>query len=110
MSDSLLSYLLISSVMFALGIFGFLLRRNLIAMLIALELVLNSASLNFVAVNKFCLADKSLGQVFVIFIVALAGAEVCIALSLVLWLYRKKESVNIEEAPKPAVPPQGNPA
>ena len=98
MSDSLLSYLLVSSAMFALGIFGLLLRRNLIAMLIALELVLNSASLNFVAVNRFCLADKSLGQVFVIFIVALAAAEVCIALSLVLWLYRKKESVNIEEA------------
>ena len=98
MSDSLLSYLLVSSAMFAIGIFGLLLRRNLIAMLIALELVLNSASLNFVAVNKFCLADKSLGQVFVIFIVALAAAEVCIALSLVLWLYRKKESVNIEEA------------
>ena len=98
MSDSLLSYLLISSAMFAIGIFGLLLRRNLIAMLIALELVLNSASLNFVAVNRFCLADKSLGQVFVIFIVALAAAEVCIALSLVLWLYRKKESVNIEEA------------
>ena len=95
---SLQSYLLISSALFALGIFGLLMRRNLIAMLIALELVLNSASLNFVAINKFCLADKSLGQVFVIFIVALAAAEVCIALSLVLWLYRKKESVNIEEA------------
>lgn len=98
MSDSLQAYLLLSSAMFALGVFGLLMRRNLIAMLISLELVLNSASLNFVALNKFCLADKSLGQVFVIFIVALAAAEVCIALSLILWLYRKKESVNIEDA------------
>ena len=98
MSTSLQSYFLISSALFALGIFGLLMRRNLIAMLISLELVLNSASLNFVAINRFCLNDKSLGQVLAIFIVALAAAEVCIALSLVLWLYRKKESVNIEEA------------
>ena len=97
-ASSLQSYLLISSALFALGVFGLLMRRNLIAMLISLELILNSASLNFVALNKFCFADKSLGQVFVIFIVALAAAEVCIALSLILWLYRKKETVNIEEA------------
>ena len=97
-SASLDSYLLVSSALFSLGVFGLLMRRNLIAMLISLELVLNSASLNFVAINRFCLADKSLGQVFTIFIVALAAAEVCIALSLILWLYRKKESVNIEEA------------
>ena len=98
MSGSLQAYFVISSAMFALGVFGLLVRRNLIAMLISLELILNSASLNFVAINRFCLVDKSLGQVFTIFIVALAAAEVCIALSLVLWLYRKKESVNIEEA------------
>ena len=98
MSASLQSYLILSSALFAMGIFGLLMRRNLVAMLISLELVLNSASLNFVAINRFCLADKALGQVFVIFIVALAAAEVCIALSLILWLYRKKESVNIEDA------------
>lgn len=97
-ASSLGSYLLVSSALFAMGVFGLLLRRNLIAMLISLELVLNSASLNFVAINKFCLPDKSLGQVFVIFIVALAAAEVCIALSLILWLYRKKETINIEDA------------
>jgi NADH:ubiquinone oxidoreductase subunit K len=73
-------------------------RRNLVAMLISLELILNSASLNFVAFNKFSLSDKSTGQVFAIFIIALAAAEVCIALSLVLWLYRKKDSIDIEDA------------
>ena len=98
MSASLQTYLLLSSALFSLGILGLLMRRNLVAMLISLELILNSASLNFVAFNKFCLADKTLGQVFVIFIVALAAAEVCIALSLILWFYRKKESVNIEDA------------
>ena len=98
MSQSLLSYLFISSVLFSLGVFGVLMRRNLVAMLISLELILNSVNINFIAFNKFCLADKSLGQVIVVFVIALAAAEVCIGLSLILWLYRKKESINIEEA------------
>ncbi len=98
LSNSLSSYLIVSSALFSLGVFGLLMRRNLVAMLIALELILNSVNINFIAFNKFCLTDKSLGQVFVIFVIALAGAEVCIALSLILWLYRKKESINIEEA------------
>ena len=98
MSGSLHSYLIVSSALFSLGVFGILMRRNLVAMLISLELILNSVNINFLAFNRFSFADKSLGQVFVIFIIALAAAEVCIALSLVLWLYRKKESINIEDA------------
>ena len=98
MSASLQSYLIVSSALFCLGVFGILMRRNLVAMLISLELILNSVNINFLAFNRFCLQDKSLGQVFVIFVIALAAAEVCIALSLVLWLYRKKESINVEEA------------
>jgi NADH:ubiquinone oxidoreductase subunit K len=97
-SNSLSSYLIVSSALFSLGIFGLLMRRNLVAMLIALELILNSVNINFLAFNKFCLTDKSLGQVFVIFVIALAAAEVCIGLSLILWLYRKKESINVEGA------------
>ncbi|MBI3252817.1 MAG: NADH-quinone oxidoreductase subunit NuoK [Candidatus Omnitrophica bacterium] len=98
MSQSLQSYLVISSALFAIGVFGLLGRRNLVAVLISLELILNSASLNFLAFNKFSLPDKSLGQVFVIFIIALAAAEVCVALSLILLLYRKKDSINVEDA------------
>ncbi len=98
MSQSLESYLLVSSALFSLGVFGLLVRRNLVAILISLELILNSASLNFVAFNKFSLADKTLGQIFTIFIIALAAAEVCIALSLILLLYRKNASINIEDA------------
>ena len=98
MSGSLQSYLLVSTALFSFGIFGLLSRRNLIGLLISLELILNSASLNFVAFNKFTLTDQSMGQIFSIFIIALAAAEVCIALSLVLLLYRKTRSVNVEDA------------
>ena len=97
-SQSLQTYLLVSTAMFSIGIFGLLARRNLVAILISLELILNSASINFLAFNKFSMPDKVTGQVFVVFIIALAAAEVCIALSLILLLYRKKDSINIEEA------------
>lgn len=93
MSQNLYAYLFISTALLSMGLFGFLARRNLIAMLISLELILNSASINFLAFNKFCLTDKSLGQVFTIFIIALAAAEVCVALSIILLLSRKKNAI-----------------
>ncbi len=96
--QSLQSYLLVSAALFSLGVFGILSRKNLVALLISLELILNSASINFLAFNKFCLLDKAVGQVFVLFIIALAAAEVCIALSLILLLYRRRDSINIDEA------------
>ena len=98
MSQHLESYLLISSALFASGVYGLLARPNLVALLISLELILNSASINFVAFNKFVFVDKAAGQVFAIFIIALAAAEATIGLSLILLLYRKKDSINIEEA------------
>ena len=98
MSQSLYSYLLISTALFAIGVFGLLLRRNLVALLISLELILNSASINLLAFHKCCITNKAVGQVFVIFIIALAAAEVCIALSLILLLYKRKDLINIEQA------------
>ena len=96
--QSLQSYLLLSAALFSVGIFGLLARRNLVAILISLELILNSASINFLAFNRFAMPNKTLGQVFAIFIIALAAAEVTIALSLILFLSRKKNSINIELA------------
>lgn len=98
MSNSLYAYLMISVVLFGLGIYGLLARRNLVAMLISLELILNSASLNFLAFNRFTLPDKSTGQVFAVFIIALAAAEVCIGLSLILLLFRSRQSVDADQA------------
>ncbi|HTL69684.1 MAG TPA: NADH-quinone oxidoreductase subunit NuoK [Candidatus Eisenbacteria bacterium] len=98
MSQSLESYLFLSAALFSIGVYGLLARRNLVAILISLELILNSASINFLAFNKFCLADKAVGQVFAVFVIALAAAEVCIGLSLILLLYRKRGSINVDEA------------
>ena len=98
LSDHLQSYLVISTALFSLGVFGLLARRNLVAMLISLELILNSANINLLAFNKFCMPDKASGQVFAVFVIALAAAEVCIGLSLILLLYRKRSSIDIEDA------------
>ncbi len=98
MSQLLNSYLLVSAVLFSLGIYGLLCRRNLIGIFISIELILNSTILNFLAFNRFLSPDKGLGQVFAIFIIGLAAAEVAIGLSIVLYLYRGLQSVDIEKA------------
>lgn len=98
MSQSLNSYLMVSAALFSLGIYGLLARRNLIGMLIAIELILNAASLNFLAFNKFLSPDKGWGQIFSIFIIGLAAAEVVIGLSIILYLSRGLNTINIEKA------------
>ena len=88
-SQSIYSYLIVSSALFAIGVFGLAARRNLVAILISLELILNSASLNFVAFGF---------QTFAVFIIALAAAEVCIGLSLILLLHRHIDSIRVDQA------------
>ena len=98
MSAHLNSYLLISAALLAMGVYGILARRNVVAILISIELILNSANLNFLALNRFVFTDKALGQTFSLFIIALAAAEVCVALSIALVLTRRNESVYIDDA------------
>lgn len=96
-STQLQSYLIVSAALFSLGVFGLLSRRNLIGILISLELILNSASINFLAFNRFSIADKATGQTFVLFIIGLAAAEVCVALALILLLHRRAHTIDVEK-------------
>lgn len=91
--DRLETYLVLAAVLLAAGLFGLLRRRTLIGMLIAGELVLSGASLNFLALNRFTAPDPAVGQLFVLFIMGLAAAEVAVALSLVIAVYRNYRSV-----------------
>ena len=92
------TFVLLSLVLFALGLYAVMARRNLIAVLIGVELMLNAASLNFMAFNRFLpVADHSLGQVFVLFIIGLAAAEVAIALSIILVVYRERKRIDIDD-------------
>jgi len=96
--NSLNVYLIIGAALFSLGLLGVLQRRNLIGMLIAVELLLNGASLNFMAFNRFLAPEPAVGQIITLFIMGLAAAEAAIGLSIILALFRRLHSVNIERA------------
>ncbi len=92
------TYLYLAVVLFAIGLYGVLSRRNLIAVLISVELILNAASINFLAFNRFLAPTPAVGQVITLFIMAVAAAEAAIALSIIMAVYRKLKSINVEQA------------
>lgn len=96
--NSLTMYLFIAALLFSIGIFGLFQRRTLIGMLIAIELMLNGASINFMAFNRFLAPDPIVGQIYTLFIMGIAAAETAIALSIILALFRTIRSINIERA------------
>ena len=90
-------YLLISGALFSLGIFGVLTRRNAINVLMGVELILNSANLNLVAFSRYSSEDID-GQLFAVFVIVVAAAEVAVALAIVLNLYGLLNTVNLDQA------------
>lgn len=88
--------LLLGLALFCLGLFAVLAQRNLIAVLIGVELMMNAASLNFLAFARDRTTDPTTGQVFVLIIIGLAAAEVAIFLSIVLNLYRLRRDIDVE--------------
>lgn len=93
---SLEGYLLVGLALFCLGLYAVIAQRNLIAVLIGVELMMNAASLNIMAFNRFSVTDPSTGQVFVLIIIGLAAAEVAIFLSIILNLYRLRRDIDVE--------------
>ena len=96
--NQLPTYLYLAVVLFAIGLYGVLARRNLIAILISVELILNAASLNFMAFNRFLAPTPAVGQIITLFIMAVAAAEAAIALSIIIAVYRKLKTVNVDQA------------
>jgi NADH:ubiquinone oxidoreductase subunit K len=90
-------YLVAAAFLLAVGIYGLIRRRTLIGMLISGELIFSAASLNFMALNRFTAHDRTVGQIFVLFIMGLAAAEVSIALSIIVAVYRNYHSVKPSE-------------
>ncbi len=90
-------FLLISAALFSLGVFGVLTRRNAVNVLMGVELILNSANLNLVAFSRYSSSGID-GQMFAIFVIVVAAAEVAVALAIVLTLYRVLNTVNLDRA------------
>ncbi|MCF7669109.1 MAG: NADH-quinone oxidoreductase subunit NuoK [Verrucomicrobia bacterium] len=88
-------YLIVSAVMFGLGLLGLVIRRNVLVMLMSLELMLNAANLALVSFSRFN-GDLD-GQVFVFFTITVAAAEVAVGLALVIAFFRKRHSAGVDE-------------
>ena len=88
-------YLVLSSIVFLTGVIGVLLRRNIIVILLSVELMLNATNINFVAFSQFF--HEVAGQVFVFFALTVAAAEVAVGLAIIIALYRAKSTINIDE-------------
>ena len=94
---TLQTWLLFALVIFSIGLYAVLARRNLIAILIGIELMLNAANINFLAFNHFVTSDPAVGQIIVLFVIGLASAEVSIALSIVLAVYRQRKAIDVQD-------------
>ena len=88
-------YLVVSMLLFALGLLGVIMRRNLLIIYMSLELMLNAANLALVSFSRF--NDKLDGQILVFFIITVAAAEVSVGLALIVALYRKRQAAHVED-------------
>jgi len=94
---SIYEILTLTTLLFFIGLYGFLTRKNLITMLMSIELLLNASVINFVVINKYLFPDALQGVYFSIFIIAVAAAETALAISIIINLYRLKISVDVKD-------------
>lgn len=90
-------YLVFSGALFCIGLFGALAKRNVIAILMGLEIMLNSVNINLVAFSRYVTTGVLTGQVFAVFVVAVAAAEVAVGLALIVAIYRQRISVDVND-------------
>ena len=92
------SYLLVSAMLFCLGLYGVFAKKNIIAVFMSIELMLNAVNINFVAFNRFLWHGELLtGHVAVVFIIVVAAAEVAVGLALIISIYRTRQTTNVDE-------------
>jgi NADH-quinone oxidoreductase subunit K len=96
-ADSLDAYLILASILFAIGMFGFLARRNAISMLMAIELMLNAVNLTIVAFGAFVPGLAVSGSVIALMVMAVAAAEATVGLAIIIAIYRNKKTPLVDE-------------
>lgn len=90
-------FLVIAAALFALGTYGLLVRRNVVMVLLSVELLLAAVTINLIAFESFVQSPEAIGQIFAIFVITVAAAEVGIGLAIVLLLFRNRKSANVDE-------------
>lgn len=98
MDITLIYYLVPSLIMFCCGLYGFLTRRNMIAMLISLELMLNAVDINFVVFNRYLYPEAMEGMFFTLFAIAIAAAETAVAIAIIINIFRADKNINADDA------------
>ena len=97
---SLQSYLLLSALLFIIGLYGALVRRNAVIVLIAIEIMMNAANLNFIVFSRYLPAGQLTGQLFALFGISIAAAEVAVGLALVIAIFRFFKTVEVDRFEK----------
>lgn len=97
MTIGLTHYLILAAALFCIGILGLITSRNVIKVLMSIEILLNAVNINFVAFANYTDLGELKGQVFAIFIMAVAAAEAALGLAILIALYRNKQTVDVEE-------------
>jgi NADH:ubiquinone oxidoreductase subunit K len=90
-------FLVLAALLFSLGVYGLLVRRNAVMVLLAVELMLTAVNINLVAFESVWRSSQVIGQVFAVFVITVAAAEVGIGLAIVLMLFRNRASANVDE-------------
>lgn len=90
-------YMILAAALFGIGVYGILSKRSAVAILMSIELMLNAVNINFVAINRFLNPGQAVGQLFAIFVIVVAAAEVSVGLALILSIYRHRKSVNLND-------------
>ncbi|MCH5327222.1 MAG: NADH-quinone oxidoreductase subunit NuoK [Duncaniella sp.] len=100
MEISMIYYLAPALIMFCCGVYGFLTRRNMIAMLVSLELMLNAVDINFVVFNRFLFPHSMDGWMFTLFGIAIAAAETALAIAIIINIFRVSKDIDVSDAAK----------
>jgi NADH:ubiquinone oxidoreductase subunit K len=90
-------FLILAAALFALGIYGLLVRRNIVLILLSVELMLNAVNINLIAFESVIRSADAIGQVFSVFVITVAAAEVGIGLAIVLVIFRNRKSANVDD-------------
>jgi NADH-quinone oxidoreductase subunit K len=97
MTVSITSYLMVALILFCVGLYGALTKRNAVVVLLSIELMLNAVNINLVAFSKYGLFPAVTGQIFSLFTMTVAAAEVAVGLAVLIAFYRNKATVNVDE-------------
>ncbi|WP_271813778.1 NADH-quinone oxidoreductase subunit NuoK [Clostridium beijerinckii] len=90
-------YLILASALFCIGLYGAFTKRNVISVLMSIEIMLNAANINLVAFNRFLAPEKVTGHIFAIFVIVVAAAEIAVGLAIILNIYRSLPTSNVED-------------